>query len=414
MHGPVCAGDLLRVNRRHAIAFGGALAASIITWSLLHRVPAPRVQSATSGTSPLEPADRGGGHAVDPRATRQRPHTEPPTAAAIAADGERSARLWMARAAAVTQAKRARLFGEDVARLLALPADDAWSALTVRAHDGDRAAAAAAMLLANECRQWSGSAMPDASTRMLDDATSAPLPPDWARFVRAAARQQGASRTARLQPCDGVGGVADFAMLMLDRMLRRDDPEAQLMEATDIANDDDAIEALRGLALRDDDRAIEGELGRRLLKSRDAQARTEGRVILERIAIDDPDVVDFLAGCFLDGCGAFQGDRAVADTWVERAAGMGSWWALGARIVALEAVGDGSGAWAWALYRRDLANLGCFSLFQPDWTHVAQAAHGAFVIEAILQPAQRASGLVIAGGIAQHWQALATERLACD
>lgn len=406
VHGAMCAVVISRMNRRHALALGGVLAASIIAWAWLQRVPATPVQSSAS---PLRPADLSGGSEVNPRATR----TEPPTAAAIAADAERSAQLWMARAEGVTRAKRARLFGEDVAHLLALPADDAWSALIVRAHDGDRAAAAAAMLLAVECRQWSQSLASNASTRVLDDATSAPLPPEWARFVRATARQQEARRNARLHPCDGVGGIVEFALLMLDRMLATDDPQVRLMEAADIDNDDEAIEALRELALRDDDRAAHVELGRRLLKSHDAQAQAEGRVMLEQLAIGDPDVVDFLAGCFLDGCGAFQGDRTVADAWVERAAGMGSWWALGVRIVALEAAGDASGAWAWSLYRRDLASLGCFSLYQPDWTHLAQAAHGASAIEATLQPAQRASGQAIAAHIAQRWQALAAERLAC-
>src|SRR5690606_34986947 len=107
-------------------------------------------------------------------------HAESPTAATISADAERSARVWLTRAAAVARARRASLFGEDVARLLALPADDAWSALTDRARDGDRAAAAAAMLLATECMQWSGTATINPSTRILDDATSAPLPQDWA------------------------------------------------------------------------------------------------------------------------------------------------------------------------------------------------------------------------------------------
>lgn len=401
------------MNRKRAIALGAVLTASIIAWALLRQATAPRVQSATSGASPLEPADRGGERTLDPRALARARPAEPPTAAAIAADAERSARLWMARAEAVAQAKRARMFDDEVARLLALPANDAWPALTARARDGDRAAAAAASLLAVECRQWPGSATANVSTHMLDDATSAPLPPDWARFVRATARQQEESRDARLQSCDGVGGVMDFALLMLDRMFRPDDPDMQLAEAVNIENDDEAIEALRGLDERSDDPGIKAELGRRLLKSRDQGAQAEGRAMLEQLAIDDPDVLDFLAGCFLDGCGAFHGDPVVADAWVERAAGMGSWWALGRRIVALEAAGDASGAWAWSLYRLDLANLGCFGLFQPDWTPLAQAAQGAFAIEATLQPAQRASGLANAGEIAQHWQALAVQRLAC-
>lgn len=135
--------------------------------------------------------------------------------------------------------------------------------------------------------------------------------------------------------------------------------------------------------------------------------------MLEQLASGDADIVDFLAACFSHGCGGFGGDPAVADAWVERAAGMGSLWALPARIAELETSGDTSGAWAWALYRLDLARLGCFEQFQPQWTWIAQAAQDVFRLQAALSPAQQTAGRAAAVTIAMRWQAQATARFAC-
>jgi hypothetical protein len=416
----MCTVVIPRMNRKHAIALGAVLAASIVAWVLLHWTPAPRVQSAISGASSLEPADRDDWHAVDPRAVR----AEPVTAAAIAADAENSARLWMARADTVARAKKARMFNEDVARMMALPADEAWAALVHAARDGDLAASAAALLVAQECgNQLDRAPTQDAEAkRAIDRATAEPLPSDWAGFLRALDARQQERLRAHIERCAlrahierraDVGGVLDFALIAMDRAMRPDDPQTLLAEASEIVADDEAIAALRSLASTEDNAAARSALGQRLMRSRNLQEQHEGRAMLEQLASGDPDIVDFLAACFSHGCGGFGGDSEVADAWVERAAGMGSRWALAARVGTLETTGNAAGAWAWALYRLDLARLGCFEQFQPQWTWIAQAAQDVFRLQAALSPAQQAAGRAAADAIAMRWLASATVRYSC-
>jgi hypothetical protein len=150
------------------------------------------------------------------------------------------------------------------------------------------------------------------------------------------------------------------------------------------------------------------------MRSRNLPEQLEGRAILEQLASADPDIVDFLAACFSVGCGGFDGDPAVADAWVERSAGMGSRWALAARISMLETTLDLTAAWAWALYRLDLGLLGCFEQHQPHWTWIAQHLQDAFRLQAKLSPAQQAAGRAAVEAIALQWQALARHRLSCS
>jgi hypothetical protein len=307
------------------------------------------------------------------------------------------------------------MFNEDVAGMMALPADEAWAALVHAARDGDLEASSAALLVANECklRLERASTQDAEANRMIDRATAEPLPSNWAGFLRALDAQQQERLHAHVERCAGVGGVLDFALMAMDRAIRPDDPQMQLFEATEIDDDDEAIAALRSLASNADDTPARSELGRRLMRSRNLQEQFEGRAMLEQLASGDADIVDFLAACFSHGCGGFGGDPAVADAWVERAAGMGSLWALPARIAELETSGDTSGAWAWALYRLDLARLGCFEQFQPQWTWIAQAAQDVFRLQAALSPAQQTAGRAAAVTIAMRWQAQATARFAC-
>lgn len=201
----------------------------------------------------------------------------------------------------------------------------------------------------------------------------------------------------------------DFALLATDRAMVLDDPHAQFEEAMEIADDAEAIAALRGLAGREDSPELQDALGRRLMRSGDP----EGRAMLERLADDNPDVVDFLAGCFDRGCDEFRGDPLVADAWSERAAGMGAWMSLGMHIGKLAAAGNATDAWAWALYRLELARLGCFEVFRPQSAWLTQAAQSAFAMQSMLSSAQQAAGRAAAGLIAGTWQARATARFAC-
>lgn len=408
----MCTVVIPRMNRKHAIALGAVLAASIVAWVLLHRTPAPRVQSALSGASSFEPADRGDRHAVDPRARR----AEPPTAAAIAADAERSARLWMARADTVTRAKNARMFNEDVARLLTMPADEAWAALTRRANDDDLAAASAALMVATECRILRGQNADFDNAADAIDRSSAPwLPNEWIAFRREVDNQAHERLREQVDACSRVGGMLDFALAAMDRMLQPEDPETQLAVAVEIEDDDEAIAVLRELAVPVDSPRAAGELARRLMRSQNGQERAEGKAMLERLADGDPDIVDFLAVCFSHGCGGFHPGRpSGGEVWMERAAGMGSWAALGARIASLEEKGDSTGAWAWALYRLELATRGCFELRFPQQTWIGEAIHVAFAMQEALSPAQQAAGRALAQAIAMRWQAQATARFACD
>lgn len=299
---------------------------------------------------------------------------------------------------------------------MALPADEAWAALTRAARDGDLAARAAALLVAQDCgiRLERAQTWEEEAKRAIDRATAEPLPSDWAGFLRTLDAQQQERLRAHVERCAGVGGVLDFALMAMDRAMRPDDPQMQLAEAEEIDDDDEAIVALRSLASNGHDALARSALGRRLMRSRNLPEQLEGRAMLEQLASEDPDIVDFLAACFSVGCGGFHGDPAVADAWVERSAGMGSRWALAARIGKLEATDDGMGAWAWALYRLDLARLGCFEQFQPQWAWIAQDSRDVFRLQATLSPAQQAVGRVAADAIAVRWHALAAHRLSCS
>lgn len=341
--------------------------------------------------------------------------TSAPTRTAVAADPERSARAWMERSSKVVIAKNAQLLSSTAAHALALPPSEAWSALTARARVGDEAAAAAAMLLANECNGLSVQVASNVAqdTRAVEHLTAS-LPPGWNRFVRAIDAQSRQRLHARIASCADVGGVWDFALMALDRFMRSDDPDTQLAAAEDIGDDTTAIADLRELAASQaDSETSRRALGERLMQSGNPVDQSEGRAMLERLAEDDADVVSFLAACFSKGCGHFRGDPAVADVWVEHAAGLGDLWAFDTRIAKLQAAGQTTDAWAWALYRLDLALAGCFEFGQPQPVWIAQAAQAALRLEGSLDSAQRAAAHAAAQAISIRWEAQAAARLGC-
>lgn len=323
------------------------------------------------------------------------------------------ARKWMARSRRVASARNERQFGPAIAQALDKTPADAWTALTERARDGDATAAAAALLLANECKVLSQQiASIDADHGDFLAHFSAGLPQDWQSFLHAIDAEQHQRLDARVASCADVEGVWDFVSMALDRFMQPPDEDAQLEQAGD-DDDDHAIADLREIANTYRDRKSSVALGKRLMQSRNPANQRDGRTLLESLAADDGDVISFLAGCFRAGCGFFHADTTVADAWVEHAAGLGEWWALGTRITDLQAAQQPAAAWAWALYRLDLADAGCFESGQPQLMYVAQSARDAFALEQGLSAAGQTQGRATASAIAIRWEAQAAARLAC-
>jgi hypothetical protein len=399
------------MNRNRGLALvlvliAGIGGASLVYWRSHH--PSPSTVKGVALTAP----DRASASAA---AAAIAPHRFAiPTHVTIAADPERSARAWIARSDEVVMVKNERQFGTAVAHLLTLSPGEAWTALTARARDGDVAAATAAMLLALECKARSDppslKSMED--TRFVDHLATS-VPQDWERFFHAIDAQQRERLRARIIGCGDVGGVGDFALMALDRFLRPDDPDTQLAEAADIRDDATAIADLRQLADQTASENARRVLGERLMQSADVGNQAEGRALLEQLAANDADVVSFLAMCFHERCGFFRGDPDVAEAWVERAAGLGEWWALTTHMADLGTTGQTAEAWGWALYRLDLASAGCFETNQPQFVGIAQAAQDAFRLEHSLDADQQATGRAAALAIAAQWETQAATRLGC-
>ncbi|MGA8277160.1 MAG: hypothetical protein WB784_03065 [Rhodanobacteraceae bacterium] len=350
------------------------------------------------------------------KAVHAKHRTPAPTMFTIVNAPDRSARLWLARADQVSARKRTRQFGPEVAALLDQSAADAWNALRKRASDGDEKAALAAMLLLNECKALAGkppeARSPHRST--TDPFDAAMLPAGWIRFLHGIDTAQQSQREARTASCADIGGVWDFALMALDRFVDPHDPQAQLDEIESEPDDAETIPALRRLANQLDTDAARSALGEQLLESRDPQDQDEGRELLEKMAANNPTVVGFLANCFRNGCGAYRGNPDAAPTWVERAAGLGFPWALQTCITDLQTAEQPGEAWAWALYRLELARAGCTIFNRPDMITVANAAQCVFQIQATLSVAQQAQARATLAAIERSWLAPAMAALDCD
>ena len=78
---------------------------------------------------------------------------------------------------------------------------------------------------------------------------------------------------------------------------------------------------------------------------------------------------------------------------------------LSTYITKLQTAGQPVDAWAWALYRLDLASAGCFEMGEPQLAYIAQSAQDAFRLEQMLGAAQQAAGRAAAAAIAaQSWR----------
>jgi hypothetical protein len=309
-----------------------------------------------------------------------------------------------------------RHYGAQIAALLARLPAQAWSALRARAEDGDAHAAMAAASIMTECRALAAQppSVARPHTAYADHLDATVLPADWIRFLRDIDTEQQARLKARIASCAGVDDAPGFMEMALDRFIQPDDPGTQLAEV--LAEDDDAnhIPELRGLANQLATDAARRALGQRLIESSDSGNRAEGRALLERLAFDDAISASVLAGCLYKGCGYFHGDPVAAPAWIERAAGLGFSWALRARIDHSASTGQTADAMAWSWYRLELALTGCAFAGAPSMGFIAQAAEGAFRIEAGLDPDGKARARAMLANIVETWEARALSRAGCS
>jgi hypothetical protein len=320
----------------------------------------------------------------------------------------------MDHADAAIAAKRARQFGAHVAALAALPPAEAWAKLTERARDGDFEAAAAAALLATECaRLLELRQSPLKPSHYIQNATRN-MPQEWIDFITAIDAQQNARRAQRTAGCPDVGGMLDFVQMINDRFMRPDDPQAQLGEVEQMQDDKDAIPLMRDLVDRLGTQEARRELGQRLIKSGNPAESAEGLAILESLAQSDELAAETLIQCLSSGCGSVAPNPAMAMTWMEHAAGLGSLLALTELHDELVKSGNNADAWAWAMYGLQLATAGCLESNQPSLTWVLLDAQRVFNLDHLLDAAQRAQAQALLQTIRQRWESQAMINLGCN
>ncbi|MEO7433499.1 MAG: hypothetical protein ABIR62_16120 [Dokdonella sp.] len=334
---------------------------------------------------------------------------------AITADPQRSAQDWAELAGHVIEAKDARMWGNEVAQLVRLPPGEAWQALTALARDGDQRAATAALLLASDCQSLGTRAAADAThhTSYVDRLVLG-MPAQWSQFIRALDSDVQQRLSDRVADCEGIGGTIDFAMMAIDRFFSADDPQIQIDASLDNPDDTEAIADLRHLTDELHDTRAQRALGARLLRSHDIGERAEGRAILEELArAGDAEAIVFLA---LDQADPTRppSDRPVwTDDWITRAAGLGKWQLLDKQIGNLRAENNPVEALAWALYRFQLAQAGCFESGQPQLYFLAQYAKDVFSWQGALNEAQIEAARNGLAAINLQWRAKADAYLGC-
>ena len=135
--------------------------------------------------------------------------------------------------------------------------------------------------------------------------------------------------------------------------------------------------------------------------------------MLEQLALEDPNAANRIGYCLAEGCGAFPADAPAARAWREQAAGAGDDTGLTVLAIDLDASGDKVAAWAWSLYRLDLAISGCLETISTSYRSIAFAAQDEARRKALLSPAEQNAGLAISYAIFGRWERLAKERLSC-
>ncbi|HEX5122465.1 MAG TPA: hypothetical protein VFV97_04390 [Rhodanobacteraceae bacterium] len=347
------------------------------------------------------------------RSVTPAPRPAPPGDAMIAHDPDAAAQLWHARAASVLMAKHRKDFGDDVARLMDLPWDEAWDPLVAAAKDGNAGAAVAVITMSTTCNVESENARLRHGTPRPASTYYPGLPDAWKPFVDRldALQKQDHDRVAH---CEGVGDAFDLALMFLDQFFSGSHPEAEVEMLADNKDPRQAIADLRELLAAHDVPRGRYLLGDLLLKSDDAAERAEGRAMIEQLAPDDPEAATRLGDCLQQGCAGAAPDPAAARQWLESAAGAGDLLALSQLDKALDAEGDRAAAWAWSRYALDLALDGCFEWSRPSYVNVANAARTEATKRADLTPAEQNAGLAIGYAIAGRWEKTAREQLSCD
>jgi hypothetical protein len=406
------------MNARAAILVAALVVAALVAAPILrrHRVthpPASKVADLSSAQASTH-ATTSAANEADMADAAPEKLPDAPSRDLIGRDGAAAAELWQARASRVMFAKNSKEFGDEVARLMQLPYDEAWAPLRDLADAGSVAAATALALIASICNVETS--IQDQKPRKPPSAASGVLkglPQNWKPFVDRLAEIERSQHNERVSHCAGIGDKWDFAELLLDKFLQSDHPDVLADMVADNADANQAIADLRELIAKGAGPHAEFMLADRLLVQRDPAQQTEGRALLERLAPDDPIVATRLAYCLIHGCEAFAAQPAAARPWLEQAAGGGD--AFGASLLMqdLDARGDVAGAWAWSLYNLDLALDGCLELITPSYRAVASAAENESRRKAALSPEQQNAGLATFYEISGRWESKAKERMAC-
>jgi TPR repeat protein len=402
-------------RRVTAIVAGLALLIAVVVWhshrsQTIRRASIEATRASTTAADSRAPSGASENPAAIPPETG-RPVA--PTVELIERDPAAAAKLWHSRAWNVLYAKNRKEFGDDVARLMQLPYDEAWDGLLAMAKDGNIGAGVAVMQIASVCNA-------EATRFTRPNAKVLPasyyykeLPAAWKPFVDHVGELHDEDHQ-RITRCEGVGNVLDLATLFFDRFFTADNPEAQVEIAGANEDHQQAIADLREIVAAHDiprGRAVLGDL---LMRSDDAAERAEGRAMLEALAPDNPSVATSLAYCLEHGCGGAKPDPERAREWLEKAGGAGDELALSFLIKSLEGNGDRAAAWAWSRYALDLALDGCFEMWQPTYMQIAGRASDEAKTKAVLTPAEQNAGLAIGYAISGRWEKQARERLLCD
>lgn len=354
-------------------------------------------------------------HTIAPAAMMAATYTSASrTPAAAPITPEEFAKAWQARALKAIRNKNARFLGEEVADLLALPPDQAWAELTRRAHSGDLSAAAAAMKLGSECARLKDAISSKISSTSYSDAYAKGLSPELAQRLHAMASLEQEQLLARAHACSDVGGVADFALLAIDRFMRGDNPDVQLYEAQELTDDATAIATIRQLAQSHPNDSATQALAERLFLSANAEWQEEGRATLETLAAKgDMEALDLLATCLRKHCLAFGSDGAAAAAWQRYGAEMGSWFPLQWQMEDLSATHEAAQAWAWAQYRVILAHDGCFEFDGPTLIWLGEALQDASRLQRDLSATQQIEGEVFLRQLLAQWSVQAHAAQGC-
>ena len=196
-------------RRLLAIVAVFVLVVSLIAWHS-HRTAAMRRAASKATAATATAAPRRSSNADDVATTQALERPSAPTIELIARDPLEAANAWQSRAWSVLYAQNRKEYGDDVARLLQLPYNEAWDELLARSKNGDIAAGAALMHIANICKlestrgEHASDKIPPPSRGYKN------LPDMWKPFVDRLGELHDEDHQ-RITHCEGVGDVLDLA-----------------------------------------------------------------------------------------------------------------------------------------------------------------------------------------------------------